>query len=224
MHWIEKAKACPVLKGLEDNELLGLLGQVNYQVKSYGPGDVIALQGDEVLSLMILLNGSVKGEMTDFSGRIITIEEIHAPRPIASAFVFGKENHFPVEVIAVSEVLMLVIYQDQLLKLLTLSPIIQRNYLDMISTKAQFLSRKIKFLSFKTIKGKVAHFILQIKPNDEGELRFPATQKAMANLFGVARPSVARAIKEMEDDGIIRSKNKTVEILDHHALVGLLNE
>jgi len=224
MNWLDKAKDCPVLKGLDSEELEQILDKVNFQIKSYRKDDIVSIQGEEVSFLMILLEGSVRGEMTDFSGRLIRIEDIHAPRPLASAFVFGKENHYPVDVIANEDVRALVIYKDELLKLLTISPVIQKNYLDLISTKAQFLSRKIKFLSFKTIKGKIAHYILQIKPGPDGSLRFPATQQSMASLFGVARPSVARAIREMEDEGIIRTKSKLVEILDHDGLVRLMDE
>jgi|GEM_PF-6090797 len=39
---------------------------------------------------------------------------------------------------------------------------IQLNYLSHVSTKAQFLTRKLKFLSFKTIKGKIAHYLLEL--------------------------------------------------------------
>ena len=224
MDWIEKAKDCPVLKGLDNSELLEVMGQVNFQLKSFNPDDIVAHQGAEVKSLMILLNGSVRGEMTDFSGRIIKIEDIYAPKPIAGAFIFGKENKYPVEVIANEKAKVLVIYREEFLKLLTISPVIQKNYLDLISTKAQFLSRKIKFLSFKTIKGKIAHFILQLKPNNEGSVHLPFSQQDLANLFGVARPSVGRALKDMEEDGIINSKNRQIDILDHNALVALLNE
>ncbi len=224
MDWIEKAKDCPVLKGLDNSELIEVVGQVNFQLKSFNPDDIIAFQGDEVKALMILLNGSVRGEMTDFSGRMIKIEDIYAPKPIAGAFIFSKENKYPVEVIANEKVKILVIYREEFLKLSTISPVIQKNYLNLISSKAQFLSRKIKFLSFKTIKGKMAHYILQQKPGPDGIIHLPVSQQDIANLFGVARPSVARALKNMEDGGIIRSKNRQIDILDHEALVGLLNE
>ena len=48
MDWIETAKACPVLKGLETKDLLQVLQKVNYQLKSYKADDIIAFQGDEV--------------------------------------------------------------------------------------------------------------------------------------------------------------------------------
>ena len=67
-------------------------------------------------------------------------------------------------------------------------------------------------------------YLLQIKPQADGFLRIPVTQQAMANLFGVARPSVARALKEMEEEGVLKSKNKQVEILNKKKLMEYLQE
>jgi len=41
------------------------------------------------------------------------------------------------------------------------------NFLDMISNRSQFLSEKIKFLNFKTIKGKLVNFIM-LKAGKDG--------------------------------------------------------
>lgn len=49
---------------------------------------------------MILLKGSVRGEMIDYSGRLIKVEDIIAPRAIAPLFLFGADNRYPVEVTA----------------------------------------------------------------------------------------------------------------------------
>ena len=50
--------------------------------------------------LVILTKGSVRGEMIDYSGRLIKVEDIAAPRAIAPLFLFGEENRYPVEVTA----------------------------------------------------------------------------------------------------------------------------
>ena len=50
--------------------------------------------------LVILTQGSVRGEMIDYSGRLIKVEDIAAPRALAPLFLFGEENRFPVEVTA----------------------------------------------------------------------------------------------------------------------------
>ena len=92
------------------------------------------------------------------------------------------------------------------------------NFLDMISNRSQFLSEKIKFLSFKTIKGKLAQFILQRAGEDKSDIVLEMTQNDLADFFGVARPSVARALGEMEDAGLIEARGKNIKILDKQGL------
>jgi CRP-like cAMP-binding protein len=224
MEWIEKASQCPILKGVAPDLLLELFGNLQFQIKSYQKDDVLAIQGDEVNRLMIILQGSARGEMTDFSGHIIKIEDVAAPKPLAGAFLFGNDNRFPVDVVANEPVRVLVIYRDEFLKLLRMNETVQMNYLNLVGSKAQFLSRKIKFLSFKTIKGKIAHYLIALKQEDGGTFRLPASQQELADLFGVARPSVARALGELEQEGLIAAQNRTVKILDKPGLLKYLNE
>jgi CRP-like cAMP-binding protein len=50
------------------------------------------------------------------------------------------------------------------------------------------------------------------------------TQNALAEYFGVARPSIARVIGEMENEGIIITKGKLLKILDKKRLTELTVE
>lgn len=224
MDWINKAAQCPILKGVPPQVLMELFSKLQFQIKSFGKDEVIAVQGDEVNRLMIILDGSARGEMTDFSGHLIKIEDVAAPKPLAGAFLFGNENKFPVDVLANEPVKVLVIYREEFLKLLRMNETVQMNYLNLVGSKAQFLSKKIKFLSFKTIKGKIAHYLIGLKADPDGTIRLPASQQEMADLFGVARPSVARALGELEHEGLISAQNRVVDILDQPGLLKYLNE
>ena len=218
------ASACPVLHNVDNDKLKAAMSQLHFQLKKYDTNDIVAHQGNTVHSLMILLSGSVRGEMTDYSGKMIKIEDIHAPKPIAAAFVFGKKNEFPVGIIANEPSQILHIFKDDFLKLLQLCPGVQINYLNLISSKAQFLTHKIQFLSLKSLKGKIAHYLLNLESDSTGNLKVPESQKALSELFGVARPSVARGFKQLEDEGVLDIKNRIVEIKDHDTLVSYLKE
>jgi len=224
MDWIERASLCPILSGVTPDTLLKLFGQLQFQIKQYRKDEVMAVQGDEVNRMLILLEGSVRGEMTDYAGHVIKIEDVTAPKPLAAAFLFGSENRFPVDVVANESVKVLIIYRGEFLKLLRMSETIQMNYLNLVGSKAQFLSKKIKFLSFKTIKGKIAHYLINLRPGTDGIIRIPASQQELADLFGVARPSVARAMGELEHEGLISAQGKTIKILNSKGLVDYLNE
>ena len=77
-------------------ETKNLFKKIHFQIKNFTRNDVVVFAGETVTHLYIILSGSVKGEMIDYSGKTIKIEDIEAPKPLATAFLFGSENRFPV--------------------------------------------------------------------------------------------------------------------------------
>jgi CRP-like cAMP-binding protein len=170
---------------------------------------------------MIVIAGIVKAEMLDGAGRVIKIEDIPAPGVIAPAFMFGAKNKFPVNVVAIPDTELLTIEKPHFLKLLRSDDRILVNFLDMISDRSQFLSDKIKFLSFRTIRSKLATYILELAGEGNNTVKLDRTQNDLADYFGVARPSIARVLREMEEMGIIRNHGKNVTIIDRDDLTDL---
>ena len=211
----------PLFKGLSPSEIETILSKVFYKVKKFQAGSMISQSGEQVNSLMVVISGIVKGEMVDYAGRVIRIEDIPAPGALASAFMFGNHNRFPVNVIAISDGELLLIEKSDFLDLLKKNDLLLVNFLDMISNRSQFLSEKIKFLNFKTIKGKLAHYILQKAGKESFSVTLGMTQNELADFFGVARPSVARALRELETEGYIEAKGKKIKITDKDGLSDL---
>ena len=213
---------CPVFSGIPENEVSRLLSEIHFQIKKFEKDEIVVLAGDEVKDLMVVLAGTVRGEMIDYSGKTVKIEDIEAPKPLAAAFLFGKENRFPVTVSANLAVKILTIPVQEFLKILQLNTRVLRNYLNSISSRAQFLSQKLNFLSFKTIREKVAHFLLQQAGDRYHSFELKNTQQQLADLFGVTRPSLARVLGGMQTEGFIKIEKKTVTLLDKNALSELL--
>jgi len=212
----------PVFRGIPEEELCKLFGQIHFQIKSYQKNDLIVSGGEICDRLLIIQQGSVRAEMNDYSGKTIKIEDIDAPRPLATAFLFGKENRFPVTVTANNSVETIVIPKGEFVKMLQLNSLILNNYLNAISTRAQFLSQKLKFLSFKTIKQKIAHFLLEKAGDRLSIIDIPQSQEQLAEMFGVTRPSLARTLGEMAQDGLIENQRRAIKILDKERMNQLL--
>ncbi len=210
-----------LFKGLSGVTIESILNETPYRIRNFRNGSLISQSGEKVNSLMIVLSGTVKGEMADETGRVIKIEDIPAPGAIASAFIFGNTNRFPVNVVALTEVEILSIDKPDFLKLLKRNDIILVNFLNIISNRSQFLSEKIKFLNFKTIRGKLAHYIIQKADKDKSTIILDLTHNDLADFFGVARPSVSRALGELEQEGYIEASGKNIRILDKRGLSGL---
>ena len=212
----------PLFYGIPDEECRALFSKIHYQVRKFEKDAIVVQGGEEVTNLFVVLSGSVRGEMIDYSGKTVKIEDIEAPRPLAAAFLFGKENKFPVTVTANKKAELLAIPVVEFLKLLQMNTRFLRNYLNSISTRAQFLSQKLHFLSFKTIKEKVAHFLLQQAGDRFHSFELKNTQQQLAEMFGVTRPSLARVLGEMQKENLIKIEKKTVILLDKQGLNKLL--
>ncbi len=208
----------PLFAGLDDTEIEGLLESVNYRVRFFHAGAVAALAGEEISSVMIVLSGSMKGEMTDLAGRTIKIEDVNPPQALASAFIYGAGAHYPVNVIANMDSELLIIGKADYLTLMKSDTRILSNYLTVICTKALFLSGRIRFLSFRTIRGKFAYYLSSLPGAISGRVIVDRTQQELSEFFGVTRPSLARAIGEMEDEGLIAVNRREVRLLDIRGL------
>ena len=204
----------PLFAGLDDSEIESLLASVNYRVRFFPAGALAALAGEDILSVMIVLSGSMKGEMTDLAGRTIKIEDVNPPQALASAFIYGSGAQYPVNVIANTDSELLIIGKDEYLNLMLRDRRILSNYLTVVCTKALFLSARLRFLSFHTIKGKLAHYLSSLPGASAGRVQIDRTQQELSEFFGVTRPSLARALGEMEKEGLISVERRRVRLLD----------
>ncbi|MBI9035899.1 MAG: Crp/Fnr family transcriptional regulator [Bacteroidales bacterium] len=223
MEFIDILMNCPLFKGLSAEEI-EMMMKGKYQIHSYKKGDIIAMRDEECNALNIVLSGSVKGEMLDMSGRVIKIEDIEAPKPLAVAFIFGQQSKFPVDIVSNGDVKILRIQKLTILEILQSNQQFLTNFLNTISNRTQFLSRKLFFLSFKTIKQKLAYYLSE-QYNLWGEqFTLNASQQQLAELFGVARPSLARAMGELVDEGILIVNRKAINIINKDALFAFMKE
>lgn len=208
----------PLFAAISVEEIKHLLSLVQHQVKRYHKDDIIAFSGDECNSLQIVLSGSVRGEMMDMAGRVLKIEDIGPARPLAVAFLFGQNNRFPVTITANEEVELLYLRKESVIKLIQTSESFLTNFMNAVSNRAQFISGKLKFLSFQSLRGKLAHFLLELDRQESGQVTLTKTQEELAEIFGVARPSLSRTLREMHNEGIIQADGKRIQILNRNAL------
>ena len=205
----------PLFRGLTIDELDALMQTVNHQIRQFRSGELLAQAGEDVDKAILLLQGRLQGEMVDFAGNSLKIEDLDPPQMVAAAFLFGPQNKFPVFLSAKTDGRIMVILKMDFTLMLSLEPRVMVNYLNIVSAKAQFLSGKITFLSLKTIKEKIAFYLLQKARSAQNmQVNIDQTQTALADLFGVTRPSLTRSVLEMEKHGILEWSKDKVSIRD----------
>lgn len=218
----EDLALCPICSQIKIDDSEQFLLDLKCTIKTYTKNEVIVRQGDVCDSLYMLTLGSVKTEMITENGNILGIEIIKAPRPLAPAFLFSDNNHFPVDVTALEEVEIMKIPKEEIMRLMTTNPDFMKQFLTHNSNRTQFLTNRLQLLSIKTIKGKVAHFLLENSPCNGQPFEINRNQTELADFFGVARPSLARSLSEMVQDGILMINKKEYTILNSKELRELM--
>jgi CRP/FNR family transcriptional regulator, dissimilatory nitrate respiration regulator len=213
----------PLFRGVDETELEKLSSAILFQRKSFPPGSLVVSQGEECNRMLILTEGLVKAEMVGPTGKSLKIEDMEALSVLASAFLFGRNNFFPVNIISSTEVRFIVISKGELLKLFQMNQQILQNFLSMISSRAQFLSDKLRFHSFKSLRAKLAFFLVN-EAGTNHSFKLKHSQQELAELFAVTRPSVGRAFLLLQEEGVIDIRYKQVEILKREKLAEACNE
>ena len=210
----------PLFRGITPERLFADLEEISFHTRSYKKGEILARQGDVCNRLMILTKGSVRGEMIDYSGRLIKVEDIAAPRALAPLFLFGEENRFPVEVTANELTEVIEIPKSSVLELFRKNEQFLENYMNLSANYARTLSDKLFFMSFKTIRQKIASYLLRL--HKQQQITFDRSQQELSDYFGVSRPSLARELSHMQDDGLITADRKQITILQKEQLIRLI--
>ncbi|MDO9152620.1 MAG: Crp/Fnr family transcriptional regulator [Paludibacter sp.] len=213
---------CPVCSKLEIDDEGAFLDDLKCSIKVYPKNELIIRQGDLCDALYLLTNGSVKTEMITENGNVLGIEIIKAPRPLAPAFVFSENNRLPVDVTALEEVEIMKIPKAEIMRLMTTNPDFMSSFMTHNANRTQFLINRLQLLSIKTIKGKVAHFLLEQVIDSKKSFSINRNQTELADFFGVARPSLARSLSEMVGDNIIAINKKEYTVLNSKGLRELL--
>ncbi len=89
--------------------------------------------------------------------------------------------------------------------------------LSSISNKLQFLSEKVRLTSLKTIKAKIAYYLLK-ESEGESDFQLKTSKQEIANLFGVSRQALTNVMKQMHEDDIIYMERRKIKIVNRQAL------
>lgn len=202
-----------LFKNINEKELSELFQKIKCEIKMFRKDEVIFFREEKVDGLFIVINGILSAEMLKDNGDVQKIENLTDGDIIGSAFIFGKENSLPVDLIVLEEGKLLHIDKNNLLKGFNISEKFLINFLNEISDKTQFLSNKVwKSFNNKTIKEKMLDYILENTSNNR--VVFKHSVKELAELFGVSRPSLSRVISEFVEEEIIKRDGKNKFILN----------
>jgi CRP/FNR family transcriptional regulator, dissimilatory nitrate respiration regulator len=212
---IETISKCHLFNDINDNEINTLFESNRFNEKNYHKDAIIRFQGDEYSELMIILEGEISAEIQNPDGKKIIIETLKKSSAVATGVLFASDNTLPVTVVANSDIKLLFLPKKTIVQFCQKNEIFLMNYLQDSGNKILFLAEKIKLFKFNSINQKIAcHLLTLSKKQGTDSVKLPYSREQLADLFGVARPSLSRGFSELHDQGILEAEGKIIHILD----------
>ena len=196
-----------LFQGLTIEEISECLEKINFKIEKYKKNETVFFRGDTLEKVIIIIKGSTYGEMQKFNGDTIVIGEMKTGEVLASAFLFGENNIFPVDLITLENSKLLFFDKEKYLDAIYSDKRLLLNFITEISNKSQLLSKRIWFnFTNKTIEEKILSYIKENTKN--GKIKFLPSVSALAKRFEVTRPALSREISNLCKKNILmKSEN-----------------
>lgn len=197
-----------------------LLDGVSSRIECHDKDSLVLLAGTRYDELWILLEGRVAAEMHHNNGKVINIESIEAPDPVAPAILFAPRQVLPVTVRSALECRFLVLPLETVLDLCQKNRRFLINFLTEIGGKISLFAEKFRLLEFAGLRTRIAAFLAPRLEDDSYTLEF--SKEKMAEYLSVARPSLSRELSSMVSDGILEVDGRTIRVSNKDSFKKLL--
>jgi len=215
----------PLFKEVDELQLTSMLNCFRSTVKAYHKEGLIAIEGEPFTGIGVILSGSVIVSKNNEQGERVVIAKFGKGQMFGEMIAFSKRDRWPATVSAIEETE--IISVDPALIVNTCGKMCDShrqlimNMLTIVSNKALMLNKKVEYLSKKSMRGKLAKYIMEQKKG-KSTINFDVdmNRNELADFLNVSRPSMSRELGRMKDEGLIDFHKQTFRVLD----VGRLKE
>lgn len=206
----------PLFGPLTDVEL-ELLARRSVE-KRYAPGEALFHEGDECEGIYLLVEGRVKIYKISPSGREMTIAVEQAPGSVAELPLFDGDP-YPASVAALTGVTALLLYKRDFHQICRQNPEVSLKMLAVVGRRLRQLVQTIEGVTFGSVRQRLARMLIELS-DEAGSDTFslPATHQELASRLGTVREVVSRNLGRFQAEGLIRSAERQVTILDREGL------
>ena len=210
---IELLRSLPYFRPLDQDTLTSIATLTVRRV--YQPDEVIFLEGEPCAGLFVVHSGHVKIYKVSPEGReqILTII---GPRDSFNDVAVFDGGPNPASAQAMDAIELCVIERPTLQSLFDRYPKLAQAVVAVLAARCRMLVGMVEDLSLKSVAGRLAKLLLDQAA--QGQDAVPLTRQQMAARLGTIREMVSRALRELEDEGLVRRDGRQIVITDRAAL------
>jgi CRP/FNR family transcriptional regulator len=219
MDALKQIQDIPLFQGLT-NEVLEALSR-RVLIGTYQPGEVIVAETDLVKAFFVVVSGQVKLSKSSMDGKEQTLYLLGPGEPFGLCTAFATHD-FPAEALALKKSDILTIPGPAVEEIVMKEPELLLNILKVLSRRLKESMSLIESLALKEIPQRLASFLIltQVRENKGkgGSIELPISHRELSKILGSTPEALSRALRKMQNDGILDVQGRMISILDYNAL------
>ena len=198
----------PLFHGIAPSDRKTVLGCVGYHVGSFAKGEIIALAGENLKHIGLILSGSVDMVKEDLWGNKTIVIRLRATELFGETFACGKDSLSVVTFLASEDAEVLFLPFNRVMHSCTMACSFHHrlieNMVKIIADKNRDLMRKVEVMSKRTIREKIlAYLSIQAQAQCSRYFEIPLGRVELAEYLCVDRSALTRELAKMKDEGLV---------------------
>ena len=185
--------------------------------RQYPAKSLIIYAGDKPDVLYYIVEGSVSVLIEDDTGREIVLSYLNAGDFFGEMGLFGDESNRSAFVRAKSKCELAEISYSRFNQLTEKGPDILFELASQMALRLRKTSQKVGNLAFMDVTGRVARTLMDLSKEPDAMthpdgMQIRITRQELGRIVGCSREMVGRVLKNLEEQGLITAKGKTIVV------------
>ena len=221
--WRQSLASCRLFQNIPFDELNEILHCLGVMPKEFRKNEFGTLEGDSFSGIGVILSGRVAVTRENASGNRVIMLFLHPGEIFGEIAAFADDDVWPATVLALEDCAILFLPPQKIVgycrRQCPNHRLLIANMLKMVSNRALYLSKKIEYLSKKSLRSKIAAYLLdESLKHGRNTFMLRMNRNELAEFLNIARPSLSREMSRMRDEGIMDFHKGSIKIKDINAL------
>lgn len=218
-HYLTVLLQSPLFYGFQEDTLRTYLQAAPVIIKTYKKNEFIALTGDDMEGLGIVLEGKALLTRENIMGQRNIMTDLSQSDMFGEALLFSHKPLWPATIVAKQATKIMFIPMDSFMTNLPncheCQTKILTNLLHDLSEKTLTLTRKVHYLTLKGMRARIFAYLSDLyKQQGSDTLHMFHTRQEIADILNVSRTALSRELGRLNREGLISTKGKTITVHD----------
>lgn len=191
-----------------------LSGQYRF-VHQFQKGEIIHLKNDLCQAVDLILKGKVGLQSTDPDGNILSVHLLSRGEMNGAGLLFASDNRYPMMVIAESQVTILRLTRETILRLCSKNLEFLHTLFREVSDRAVLMTERMHTFAYQSIRRRLSDYLKkECLSQGNQTIQLSVAKKQLSEQFGIQPQSLSRELNKMRRDGLLEYHHRTIKLND----------